>query len=181
MWLKRLWEIYHELNWSLRQIPALSFVPDEVVTLSFHMVHDGITKDLDAVESNFQCTCIKSETIETTSCDPFLQQKLELLWRSSCSGQKKQLIRTTNVVEGWHFGVATLFEGNHSHCSLRPYTFFEANQIGCWNSNTKYWKQWGVAATPGARIAGNWMRNWRKFATTFTKNLFEISCILSRN
>ena len=40
--LKRLYETNHDLNWSLRLIPALSFVPVEMVKAAFDLVIEEI-------------------------------------------------------------------------------------------------------------------------------------------
>ena len=121
--LKRLYETNLDLNFSLRLIPALiSFEPVEMVNAAFDLVteeiekvsdkfdlDDSITEKLDEVASYFQRTYIKGETIGRNSRDPLFPVNLWNHSEETAAG----LIRTTNAVEGWHLGVATLFKGNH--------------------------------------------------------------------
>ena len=87
--LKRLYETNHDLNLSLRLIPALSFVPVEMVNAAFDLVieeienvsdkfdlDDNITQKLDEVASYFQRTYIKGETIGRNSREPLFPVNL---------------------------------------------------------------------------------------------------------
>ena len=89
MGLKRLYETNHDLNLSLRLIPALSFVPVEMVNAAFDLVieeienvsdkfdlDDNITQKLDEVASYFQRTYIKGETIGRNSREPLFPVNL---------------------------------------------------------------------------------------------------------
>ena len=84
--LKRLYETNHDLNLSLRLIPALNLVPIEMVNAAFDLgieeiekmsdkfdLEDNITEKLDEVASYFQRTYIKGETIGRNSRDPLFQ------------------------------------------------------------------------------------------------------------
>ena len=137
--LKRLYETNHDLNLSLRLIPALSFVPAEMVNAAFDLVieeienvsdkfdlDDNITQKLDEVASYFQRTYIKGETIGRNSREPLFPVNLWNHSEEAAAG----LIRTTNAVEGWHLGVATLFKGNHPsvHTFLEQIKLDAANQ-----------------------------------------------------
>ena len=137
--LKRLYETNHDLNLSLRLIPALSFVPVEMVNAAFDLVieeiknvsdkfdlDDNITQKLDEVASYFQRTYIKGETIGRNSREPLFPVNLWNHSEEAAAG----LIRTTNAVEGWHLGVATLFKGNHPSV----HTFLEQIKTGCCKS-----------------------------------------------
>ena len=111
MGLKRLYETNHELNLSLRLIPALSFVPVKMVNAAFDLVieeiekvsdkfdlDDNITEKLDEIASYFQRTY---KTIGRNSRDPLFPVKFS-------NHSEDKLIRITNAVEAWHLGVATL-------------------------------------------------------------------------
>ena len=117
--LKRLKETNHELI--ALNSSSTSFVPVGMVNAAFDLIiediekvsdkfdlEDNINEKLDEVASYFQRTYIKSQTIGRNSRDPFPVN----LWKYS-EETATGIIRTTNAVEGWHLGVATLFKGNH--------------------------------------------------------------------
>ena len=103
-------------------IPALSFVPEYMVSASFDLVIEEIQEVSEVLELEqeslqmmddltyyFQKTYIKGETIGRNTKEA--QYPLQL-WNHSRDAAEG-LARTTNAVEGWHLGVTTLFQGNH--------------------------------------------------------------------
>ena len=156
MGLKRLYETNHDLNLSLRLIPALSFVPVEMVNAAFDLVieeienvsdkfdlDDNITQKLDEVASNFQRTYIKGETIGRNSREPLFPVNLWNHSEEAAAG----LIRTTNAVEGWHLGVATLFKGNHPSV----HTFLEQIKLDAANQKFNIMKAMGGNSNPSRK------------------------------
>ena len=118
---------------ALRLIPALSFVPTDLVEQSFVSVIEEIEHVVDRLDleqslsdkivelaSYFQRSYIKGETIGRNSRQSLFPMSL---WNHSQEAAEG-LIRTTNAVEGWHLGVTALFQG--SHPSL--YTFLNKIQ-----------------------------------------------------
>ena len=120
--LKKVYENNAELALALRMIPALSFVPEYMVSASFDLVIEEIQEVSEVLELEqeslqmiddltyyFQKTYIKGETIGRNTKEA--QYPLQL-WNHSRDAAEG-LARTTNAVEGWHLGVTTLFQGNH--------------------------------------------------------------------
>ena len=108
---------------------------------------DNITEKLDEVASYFQCTYIQGETIERNSRDPLFPVNLWNRSEEAAAG----LIRTTNAVEGWHLGYATLFKGNHPSI----HTFLEQIKLDAANQKFNIMKAMWETATPVARSRGN--------------------------
>ena len=116
--LKRLKETNHELialnssskfctSWKCQRCFWPNYWGHWKVSDKFDL-EDNINEKLDEVASYFQRTYIKSETIGRNSRDPFPVN----LWKHS-EETAIGIIRTTNAVEGWHLGVATLFKGKN--------------------------------------------------------------------
>ena len=120
--LKKIYENNPELALTLRMIPALSFVPEPMVSASFDLVIEEIQdvceiakldteylQMIDDLTSYFQRTYIRGEKIGRINREP---QYPLALWNHN-KDAAEGLARTTNAVEGWHLGVTSLFQGNH--------------------------------------------------------------------
>ena len=103
-------------------IPGLSFVPLSDVESAFSKVTDEIcvTADefdipteilekIDELATHFPNIYIKEETIGRQQRDFLDPPALWNHYNNAAAG----LNRTTNGVEGWHYGVTSLFQGSH--------------------------------------------------------------------
>ena len=173
--LKRLYETNHDLNLSLRLIPALSFVPVEMVNAAFDLVieeikkvsdkfdlDDSITEKLDEVASYFQRTYIKGETIGRNSRDPLFPVNLWNHSEEAAAG----LIRTTNAVEGWHLGVASLFKGNHPSV----HTFREQIKLDADNQKFNKLKAMGENSNPSRKKYSELNEKVKNICNNFNKD-----------
>ena len=170
---------------SLRLIPALSFVPVELVTAAFDLVieeiekvsdkfdlDDNITEKLDEVASYFYRTHIKGETIGRNSRDPLFPVNLWNHSEEAAAG----LIRTTNAEEGWHLGVGTLFKGNHPSF----HTFLEQIKIDAANQKFNILKAMGGNTIPSRKKYKELNEKVKNFCNNFNKDsiLFAIIDLL---
>ena len=115
--LKKIYETNSEIALVLRMVPALAFLPvyrieegfnlvmEEIAdTLAKLKVADDIAENLEKLLSYFQKTYIRG----TSKAALFLPS----IWNhhnAACEG----LARTNNAVEGWHYGIQSLFTGSH--------------------------------------------------------------------
>ena len=158
----------------LRLIPALSFVPVELVNAAFDLVieeiekvsekfdlDDNISEKLDEVASYIQRT--KSETIGRNSRDPLFPVNL---WNHSEAAAG--LIRTTNAVEGRHLGVATLFKGKHPSF----HTFLEQIKLDAANQKFNIMKAMVGNSNPSRKKYWELNEKVKNFCNNFNKDLF---------
>ena len=174
--LKKAYENNCELSLALRLIPALSFVPTDLVEQSFesaieeieHVVdrldlEQSLSDKIDELASYFQRSYIKGETIGRNSRQPLFPMSL---WNHSQEAAEG-LIRTTNAFEGWHLGVTALFQG--SHPSL--YTFLNKIQMDSANQKFNILKAMGEHRIKGRRNIGTFMKKSKTFLVISTRTM----------
>ena len=112
-------------------LPALSFVPQSIVTSAFDKAIEDICKTVESFEladnvsekieeltTYFEKTYVKGQTV-----GPLFPLAV---WNHA-ENAAEGLARTTNAVEGWYFGVLALFQGSHPSLSV----FHEKNRLDC--------------------------------------------------
>ena len=120
--LQRFNERNPEFALNLKMLPALSFLPEEMVTASFdlvieewgelsvkHDIDDATTDKFDELAMYFQATYVKGKQIGSQKRPPIFPIHL---WNHQIEAAEG-LARTTNAVEGWHCGIKSLFQGAH--------------------------------------------------------------------
>lgn len=120
--LKTEYESHSELALALRLMPALAYVPlsdvcgtfdlviDEVTTvLDYLDLGDDVIEKVDQVTSYFQNTYVRGQQIGTTNRPPMYPPPI---WNQS-DAANEGVVRTNNAVEGWHYGLQSLFQGSH--------------------------------------------------------------------
>ena len=116
--LKIYYENFPEFNLALRMLPALAHVPPAHVKACFVLVIEEIT-DVIEREQFEESVVEKMDELEiyfksTYTDNPFANKKLPFpieMWNQYDAGGEG-IARTTNSVEGWHYGLQAYFNGS---------------------------------------------------------------------
>jgi hypothetical protein len=113
--LKVLYESDNDVRTYVRCLPALAFVPPEDVLEAFELLVDTMPNDvdhMDEITSFFEHTYIRGRRQrgrgEIYGPAIFTIE----LWNQHAAGADG-IARTTNSVEGWHYGLQSLFQCHH--------------------------------------------------------------------
>ena len=117
MVFKMHYENHPEFNLSLRMLPALAHLPLSHVKAAFELVIDDITDviesegfDTNVIEKTDELTMyFKNTYIENPLPNRSTQFPIEI-WNQS-DAAIDGVARTTNSVEGWHYGLQSYFTG----------------------------------------------------------------------
>ena len=115
--LKNLYRSNPELSLALKLIPALAFEKLENVKFSFKLVVEDnqevceqLSLDSGEVEKIDQlCSYFQNTYIEKNLREPLFPLSIRNKRETASEG----VARTTNAVEGWHFGIQAFFSGSH--------------------------------------------------------------------
>ena len=117
--LKKLVSENQEVALALTMIPALAFEKIEQIEKSFELIVEEITnvadqQNLDSfVIEKIDERCLSFQT-NYIKC-PLLNRPAAFspqIWKQS-DAAIEGIARTTNAVEGWHYGIQALFSGSH--------------------------------------------------------------------
>ena len=98
--LKKLVSENHEVALALKMIPALAFERSEQIEKSFELIVE------DELCLYFQTNYIKCPPLNRPATFP------PQIWNQR-DAAVEGIARTTNAVEGWHYGIQALFSGSH--------------------------------------------------------------------
>ena len=117
--LKKLVSENHEVALALKMIPALAFERSEQIEKSFELIVEEITnvadqqsldsfviEKIDELCLYFQTNYIKCPLLNRPATFP------PQIWNQR-DAAIEGIARTTNAVEGWHYGIQALFSGSH--------------------------------------------------------------------
>ena len=115
--LKKAYTTTPELALALKMVPATAFLPVEQVEDGFNLVMEEVgdillrLKSEDEVSEKVeQFACYFQKTyIRGTSRAPLFEPSI---WNQN-NAASEGLARTNNAVEGWHYGIQSLFSGSH--------------------------------------------------------------------
>ena len=109
----------HERALVLKTIPALAFKKNEQIEISFELIVEEITnvadqqnldsffiEKIDGLCLYFQTSYIKCPLLNRPATFP------PQIWNQR-EAAIEGIARTTNAVEGWHYGIQALFSGSH--------------------------------------------------------------------
>ncbi len=117
--LKKEYESNEDLALSLKMLPAMSFLPQAMISGSFSLVIDDIIETCEDLELDVdisdKCDQValyfKSNYVENQISQRPPKFPLHL-WNHR-DGAREGIARTNNAVEGWHYGIQTYFSGSH--------------------------------------------------------------------
>ena len=117
--LKMLVSENHEVALALKMIPALAFKKNEQIEKSFELIVEEITnvadqqnldsfviEKIDELCLYFQIKYIKCPLLNRPATFP------SQIWNQT-DAAIEGIARTTNAVEGWHYGIQALLSGSH--------------------------------------------------------------------
>ena len=116
--MKTYYEDFPEFNLALRVLPALAHVPPAHVKASFELIieektdvierelfEESVVEKMDEVAFYFKSTYIENPIVKKKP--PF---SIEMWNQYDAAGEG--VARTTNSVEGWHYGLQAYFSGS---------------------------------------------------------------------
>lgn len=112
--LKTVYETDEELRIKVRCLPALAFVPIDYVSEAFDMLSETMphVENLDVLVTFFEHTYVRGRRLRGRG-DNYSPALFPIdVWNQFDAGAEG-IARTTNLVEGWHYGIQSLFQCSH--------------------------------------------------------------------
>ena len=159
--LKKAYTTTPELALALKMIPATAFLPVEQVEDGFNIVMKEVgdillrlKSDDEVSEKVEQFACYFRKTyMRGTNRAPLFEP---LIWNQN-SAASEGLARTNNAVEGWQYGIQSLFSGSHPDV----WTSSRSSAKMLYSMNSMPNRLWLVTKKNLAENINNWMAEFK--------------------